>query len=335
MSQKLLFKLLKTIVPLGIGTYLFWYFFASMTEEGKNLFYSSIFKANYFWITLSILVGIISHMARAYRWKYVLEPIGHKTSFWNRYHAIMIGYVINLTIPRAGEASRCAMLYRAEGVPFSTSFGTILAERMIDLFVLGILTLLASFISYTDLMEIKSRIQTSFGFSNSENTGTNLGYYILAVLLVLIAIILWKKPELRLKVKSFIFSIFSGVFSIFKSKQPWGYLVHTILIWGCYIGGFGITFQAFPETADLPFKAMLIGFLAGTVGIIFTNGGIGVYPILVGMVFGFYMGDDAHAIAIGNALGMLLWCTQTALLIILGLISLALLPKKYQHEQTS
>ena len=136
MLKKQIFNLLKIILPLFLGVYLIWYFFSSMSEDVKSQFYKAIREANYLWIIASLLVGFVAYLSRAYRWKYTLEPIGYSTKFWNRYHAIMIGYIVNLTIPRAGEASRSAMLYRSDGVPFSNSFGTIIAERAVDFVVL-------------------------------------------------------------------------------------------------------------------------------------------------------------------------------------------------------
>jgi glycosyltransferase 2 family protein len=116
-----------------------------------------------FGFILGMLLGVVAYFSRAYRWKYVLEPIGYETSFWNRYHAVMIGYLINLTIPRAGEASRSAMLYRSDGVPFSTSFGTIIAERAVDFVVLCSIAVLRAFVGFDDFMEIKRQIEMRFG----------------------------------------------------------------------------------------------------------------------------------------------------------------------------
>ena len=95
-------NIFKTVVPLGLGVYLVWYFFASMSPESKQFFYEAIRRANYGWIFLSLMLSFLAFALRAYRWKYVLEPLGYQTKFWNRYHALMIGYLMNLTIPRAG-----------------------------------------------------------------------------------------------------------------------------------------------------------------------------------------------------------------------------------------
>ena len=95
-------KILKTTIPLAIGVYLLWYFFTNMSDASIVQFKIAFSEANYFWIILSLALGWVAMVSRAIRWNYVLEPIGHKTPLWHRYHAISIGYLLNLTIPRSG-----------------------------------------------------------------------------------------------------------------------------------------------------------------------------------------------------------------------------------------
>ena len=98
---------------------------------------------------------------------------------------------------------------------------------------------------------------------------------------------------------------------------------------------FGIAFLSLEETKIFPLEGIIMAFIAGSLGISFTNGGIGAFPLLVGLVIVYYLGkENPNALAIGNALGMLIWVSQTLLLIFLGLISLILLPKNYSSIQT-
>jgi hypothetical protein len=56
-----------------------------------------------------VLLGWMSHMSRAWRWRYLLDALwATEPGFWNCYHATMSGYFMNLFIARAGEASRAA-----------------------------------------------------------------------------------------------------------------------------------------------------------------------------------------------------------------------------------
>jgi len=250
----------------------------------------------------------------------------------------MIGYIVNLTIPRAGEASRSAMLYRSDGVPFSSSFGTIIAERAVDLVMLGSIAVITAFIGYADFLEIKTLILNEFGGSQSTSQSGFPWKIIIFSCIVLVGIVFsylfMFRLAFRTKLIEFGKDVLKGLVSIFKSKKPGAYILHTLFIWGCYIAMFALPFQALHQTTDVSFPGILLAFIAGSLGITFTNGGIGTYPLLVGLVVAFYIGkqypDDAQAI--GNALGMLIWVTQTLLMILLGLISLVLLPKNYSKE---
>jgi glycosyltransferase 2 family protein len=338
--KKLIVSLLKTVLPLALGIYLFWYFFSSMKSEDKQIFYRAINEANYFWIVLSMLIGVIAYFSRAYRWKYVLEPLGYQTSFWNRYHAVMIGYLVNLTIPRAGEASRSAMLYRSDGVPFSTSFGTIIAERAVDFVVLCSIALVTALIGMDDFMAIKELIEVRFGGQpTAVQTGFQWKYVVYGIMLggmVLFGLAFIFKASFRSKFVNFVKDVMAGLFSIFRSQYPFSYIFHTAIIWLCYLVMFAISFQALDQTASISSEAMLMGFIAGSLGIMFTNGGIGTYPLLVGIVVAYYMGkDDPEALAIGNALGMLMWTSQTILMILLGLLSVVLLPRNYTKQNAN
>jgi glycosyltransferase 2 family protein len=125
----------------------------------------------------------------------------------------------------------------------------------------------------------------------------------------------------------------AGLFSIFRSQFPFSYLLHHSANLGLLPGDVCVTFQALEATSQLDSGAIMLGFIAGSLGITFTNGGIGTYPLLVGLVVAFYIGDThPEGQAVGNALGMLIWTSQTILMILLGLLSLVLLPRNYSKE---
>jgi len=329
--MKSLLKVVKIIVPLLIGIYLMWYFWDAMSEKNKESFFKALNSANYFWLIISLFLAFLSHLIRAYRWRYMLEPIGYKTSLFNRYNALMIGYIMNLLIPRAGEASRAAVLFKTEKVPFTKSLGTIIAERVFDLIMLGIVVLLAVLFSYKDLLSLLEQ-NPLFAESKTTQEGFSLLYLGLFVLVVgIVLIIIWRLvPSIKEKIIHLIKDIVAGVFSIFKSKHPGAFIGYTLAIWVLYIGFFALCFFSLEETKDIPIGGILIGFIAGTIGIMVTNGGMGAYPLLVGIVISFYIGDtlgEEEAKGIGNALGMMIWASQTIMMVVLGLISLLLVQK--------
>ena len=76
----------------------------------------------------------------------MIEPMGY-IAFTNSVMAVFAAYLINYTIPRAGEVSRATILTNYDGVPFEKGFGTIVAERIADTLVMLII------IGITFLME--------------------------------------------------------------------------------------------------------------------------------------------------------------------------------------
>jgi len=105
----------------------------NLSPAQKKEIIHSMGQANYAWIAFAILLGILSHFLRSVRWKMLMEPMGYKPSTSNVFFAVMIGYLANLALPRLGEVSRCGILTRYEKIPFNKSFGTVIAERTVDM----------------------------------------------------------------------------------------------------------------------------------------------------------------------------------------------------------
>lgn len=337
MTKKVI-NVLKIIIPLGIGLYLIWYFYDLLSDNEKEQLYHAFSRANYWWIVPSIFVGLLSHLSRAYRWKYLLEPMGYKPPFKSAYNALMIGYIVNIILPRAGEVSRAAILNRTDKVPFEKSFGTIVMERIVDVLMLGIIFLITLASQYNQIDIIQDRIkmlQDKNGGESSSGTGTYILISI-AVVFVIGVVFVFRSKKIQYKIKKLISGGWEGFRSILKSNNKGPFLLHTCIIWVLYVLMFALCFQALPETSSMPFAGIMAGFIAGTIGLIFVQGGIGVYPALVGIIITIYIYpeySESPVHPIGMALGWIIWSSQTFLMIILGLISIVLTPaKKIIHE---
>ena len=152
-------KALKTIIPLALGGFLIWLSFSKLTDQDLEDVKTAFQTANYWWILLSLFLGVLSHFSRAYRWQFMLEPLGYKPKFLNSAMAVIIAYLVNLGIPRAGELSRAAALAEYENVPFEKGFGTIVAERVADV-LMYILCIFLAFLAQYEL--IKHEITSKF-----------------------------------------------------------------------------------------------------------------------------------------------------------------------------
>ena len=147
-------KILKIILPLVLGGFLVWY---SISKISIDVLLAYFKDANYSWIFLGLFFGILSHLSRAYRWKFMLEPLGFKPKFVNSVLAVLVGYLVNLALPRAGEISRATVLSNYEKVPFEKGFGTIVAERIADLIMMLAIVAITLFVQFDFIYDLLTK----------------------------------------------------------------------------------------------------------------------------------------------------------------------------------
>ena len=286
-------------------------------EVTKEDFINSFKDVNYLWIFLALIVAFMSHLSRAYRWKYLLEPLGLKPKLSLMYHSVMIGYIINLTIPRSGEVARAGYFSKYQKSSSEKVFGTIVVERVIDLLMFGLVFFIALFLQ-TDQET----------FSQLRETGnTEIPRWIIPLLAVLFIVALGVIifiPKIRIKLIDFIKGILEGCMTILKLKQKIAFISHTFFIWVSYILMLWLTALSIPEMNFAPVNAIFACFVAGTIAIGATPGGIGLYPIMVASVL-IKLYDYPSDVA--NSFGILMWSTQTAFMLILGFVSLFAIKK--------
>lgn len=305
-------KILKTTIPLILGVALVWYSLSKISIDELITYFRN---ANYSYVFLSLFFGFLSHLSRAYRWKFMIEPLGYTLRLPNSIMAVFATYLVNYTIPRAGEITRATILANYEGVPFEKGFGTIVSERIADMVVMfGIiavtLCLEFDFIYqfFSERLDLYKIIIASVG--------------LIAITSLCFMFIIKSKSKLAITVRAFVNGLVEGVLSIFKMEHKWAFIVHTLFIWGMYILMFYVTTLAIPETSNLPLAAILIGFISASFSIAATNGGIGSYPVAVYAAFSIF----AIAKEPSLAFGWIMWSSQTFMIIVLGGLSLIYLP---------
>ena len=304
------------MVPLLLGVFFVVYSFYEFTPEERQTLYDNIAQVDPIWIFLSVVGGLLSHLSRAYRWKLLIEPLGYKLPLYTSFMAVMSAYLANLGIPRSGEVLRGASVATYEEIPFQKAFGTIIAERAVDLVML-LLIVLAAVAMHTDqLVYFFDRYHINPWISM-------LGLLILFLLGILfLRLIKNSKLPLFVKLRKFAIGILQGVKSILHMKNNTAFILHTFFIWGMYIFMFYILMAAFPEMHSLTFPAILVAFVAGSFAISITNGGIGIYPVAVGVALALF-GISKET---GEAFGWVNWGTQTILNVVVGGLSMVLLP---------
>lgn len=266
------------------------------------------------------LLAMASHVVRAERWRMLVEPTGRTTTLYHSFLALMIGYLVNLVIPRGGEVSRCYNLYKLDHCPMDKTFGTVVAERAIDLLCF-VLILIVAFLVESDKL---------FGFIRSLAAWPVIGpsrFLVFAVLLtVLLAVgfVLYRlvigNKKLKLKMIRLWRGFKTGLLTVLRLKNHNLFYLHTVLIWLLYFGMSYTVLKAFNETSHLGWGAVLALFAIGSIAMIIPlPGGTGSYHALVpaGLTF-LYQVPRADAVAFT----FVFHAWQTLLMIVSGCLAL-------------
>jgi glycosyltransferase 2 family protein len=313
--KKTVSKWLSILLPLLLGTYLIIYKYNEFTNEQIAEMKGYFKNANYFFIYSSLFIAVFGFLSRAYRWKFSIEHMGYQSKFHNNLMAVCVAYFMNLTIPRSGEISRALILKKYEKIPFDKAFGTIVAERVVDLLIFLLFVVVSFFVQFNVL---KNYIIEKIPMEKL------IIIILIGIITSIIALLIWfySKWKFINTLKSKFSGLIEGMMSIIKMKNKWAFLFHSFFIWFTYILMFYVTIFALKETSEISFGAIIIAFVFGSLAIGFTNSGFGAYPLLIAEIFLLYGIPDTA----GTAFGWLVWISQTALIIILGGLSFLLLP---------
>lgn len=114
---------------------------------------ADILRAHLGWLLFGLAASFLNLVIRAYRWQYLLEPMG-RPDFGAAWRATAVGFAANAVLPaRAGEVIRPYFLARTQrksatgAVPTlnaTGAFATIIVERLLD--VLTVIALLVLYV---------------------------------------------------------------------------------------------------------------------------------------------------------------------------------------------
>lgn len=313
-------NVLRYLLFLGAGALLLW---LSFRKQSFSLVWDKIRHADPYWIGLSVALGFAALVIRAVRWKQLIEPLGYSARGTSTYHAVMIGYLANMAIPRLGEITRCGALSKSEKVPFDKLVGTVIVERVSDVLFL--------LISILFVAVLESGMLSGFLLAQVVNPIVHLMQehpFLIIVLMalfgggVLLMIYLFRMqnpPAIIVKMIALVKGVFEGLKSIRRLKNKPLFFFYSCSIWIIYLFMTYVCFFAMPATSHLSIGAGLVVTVLGGIGMTApVQGGIGVYHLLVSQGLILYGLSDTD----GIAFAMLVHTTQTLMLIILGFISL-------------
>ncbi|MEI8046455.1 MAG: lysylphosphatidylglycerol synthase transmembrane domain-containing protein [Bacteroidota bacterium] len=322
-------NIISLTISLGIGFFFIWLSLIKLTPDQKKDIIIAIRNANFWWVALAIPLGILSHFLRAIRWKMLIETMGYKPRNSNMFFAVMIGYFSNLALPRLGEVSRCTILTKYEDIPFDKSFGTVITERAFDMIVFialffFVIIYQADRLSDFFNKEIYGLIENKLHLNNLNS----LLVIIVIVLIILFSILFlffWNKIQTNkifIKVKEIILGFVEGLKSLTKVKNLWLFGFYTFSIWSLYLAMAYIVFFSIPASSGLGIDAGLAVLVFGSIAIMIVQGGIGIYPEFVSKTLFLFQVVKTQ----GLALGWLIWTSQNLTIVVVGIISLILLP---------
>ncbi len=305
-----------------VGIAIFWWIYrdqdvARITAILKN-------DVNYFWIWISLLLGVLSHISRAIRWQYLIEPMGVRPGLINTFFAVMAGYFMNLIVPRMGELTKCGVLTKYEKISFARLIGTVVTERIFDLIMLALLALL---MLVTQFGQVLSFLNEHPGVGENFYALITSPYLLTATLTAIVFSLIFRKRILNSKLyerfRQTAMHLREGILSFRQLKNKSGFIFHTLFIWMMYYLMLYVSFMAFDFTASLGPLAGLTVYVMGSFGMVApVQGGIGAWHFMTreglflygipyedGLVFAFL----AHGI-------------MTLMIIVIGAISVAALP---------
>ncbi len=318
-------KFLKIGFFFLLGIALIWWSLHQIPAEEWTKFTLAL-KQSKLWIVFPVFIILgLSHFLRALRWRLIMEPLGYRPSIANTYLAVLIGYLANLAIPRLGEVLKCTLLAKYEHVPAEKIVGTIVAERAFDVISLGIVFLLALGLQFNVIEagwnQLKSQTSASVMDSNEDNWKMYLLLGIGIVLIALFFILRKRIPTILASIKKIISGIWEGVMSATKLKQHNLFFLYSFGIWFLYLLATYVGLHATAGT-ESSFATAISCLAYASIGMILTPGGIGAYAYFMAKVLELNGVDYT----LGLANGTLQWFSQFLIVIVLGGISLIILP---------
>lgn len=310
-------NVVKTLIFLALGIGLLYWAFRKMDmSEVLN----ALKDANYTWVFAAFMCGVLSHLSRAVRWRYLLEPLGYNVNIKHSFYAVMSGYLMNYIVPRLGEVSRCAMINRTDKVPFEKLIGTVVVERLVDLLMTALISAAILFTQYDLLEEF---------IANMTGGTPDKSLFIWIALLIgggtgmLILVLKLREKLSKNALLAKLYTIWDGVLEGIKSiltiKKLGRFVFHSFFIWTMYFMMSWLVFYSIPGTSMLGIKAGLTVLLAGTLAIIIpVPGGVGTFHTIVPAALLLYGVSETD----GLTYALISHSTQMLMIFLVGGISL-------------
>ena len=314
-------QLMKYIIPLIISIGLCYLLFTGLDfREMMDIIRT---QCDFRWIAAGLVLAVFSHVIRAFRWGIQLRALGIKAPARALIYSIFGTYAVNLVFPRLGEVWRTGYISQRQQAPFTTVFGSMVADRLADTLTVLLLALTAFLIS--------SKAILSYLHQNGESLAAIARllespwlWGAVAVVIAAIWIFMARKTDNPriIKIQTAVRELWEGFAVIVKMPHKGRWLLLTVALWGCYFLQNYLAFYAFPFTAEIVeqhgVQAALVTWVLASISMgVPSNGGIG--PWQWATIFG--LSIYGLGTTQGSAFANLVLGANTLLIIGLGIFT--------------
>ena len=272
-------QLMKYIIPLIISVGLCYLLFTGI--DFKEMMHIIRTQCDFRWIAAGLLLAVLSHIVRAMRWGIQLKALGINAPLYALIYSIFGTYAVNLVFPRLGEVWRTGYISQRQHAPFTTVFGSMVADRLADTITVLLLALMAFLIS--------SKAILSYLHQNGESLAAIARLlespWLWGAAVVLIAAV-WifmarKSSNSKIiRIQNAVRELWQGFAVIIKMPHKGRWLLLTVALWGCYFLQNYLAFYAFPFTTAIVeqhgIQAALVVWVLASISMgVPSNGGIG------------------------------------------------------------
>ena len=308
-------KKLRILVPIILGVFFLYITFVITSQEERLLILDYIKSAKIEYLLLAMFLGASSDIVRGLRWRLLSKAIGYNSGRINSIASVFMCYTSNMAIPRSGEVIRATVLSEYNKIPIGKAFGTIAAERVIDMCISITILFLVWALQYEIILE-------SFfedNFLNFIDDNFWIIFFSINILLATVFILIVKVES----VKRFFKSVLEGFLSITKLKgRLLTFVFLSLLIWMCYILAFFVIKFSVTELNVIENSLIFSAFVVGVFSISLSNHGLGVYPLAIAL----FLSNFGINTEIGLSYGWLAWSCQAIITLIFGGLSFFVLP---------
>lgn len=276
--KKILSNSLKVSVSLIISAVILYFVYR---DYDFSEFRTGLSDMKLGWLWAALLFSAIGPLLRGLRWNLLLEPIGYHVPYRDTILTVFTGYAANIIIPRFGEISRCAILDRNNAVPFSKSFGTLVAERFVDMILLiliSVSTIILQSGKFIDLFAGKAGISTAEEASETVSAAVektpllqNPTFWIITAAIILLIIIfrlLWTRLHIWQSIVRFVKDFWSGFLALRQVRNLPLFLIYSVGIWICYYLEMYLAFFCIESVSQVGPLAGLVCFVAGSIAVL-------------------------------------------------------------------